>query len=555
MRAGCLLAQAVLLFSAVSFAQIGDLATTFHGDQLYFSTSLRLKNTESADFDKIVRWSEDSGFTIFAQRRTDEIRRGVHLRSPVVSADGRIVSFLGWTHCHPILMGCFPFPVEAVIVRDGEPESFLDLYFYRQDSAGRFALKRYPSCVLRDLTEDSQTPLPHEACTGVFTADGRLVFATSHLHLWSPEEDRVFELKEPAASLAVSADGGLIAFTTASGLFALNTSSRNLTLLDAAARTYARNLRLSDDGSFVLYLRSPGTAQNQAFLSHTDASIALQITNVTEGVRDATISGNGRVVYVVTNFNRMLRYHVDTGETREIAPVFPMGFPRTGDVVRGSLVSFTGWGLSNTTATASFPLPTTFRGVHLDVGGVALPILSVSPHEITAQIPFDMPLGHAIYSFASSDSQFERPPYTITIHDFKPSLNSILHDDLTRPVTQQDAARPGEIITLVLSGLGAVDPALATGLPAPKANPPRVATPLTLRLRRYYLPAEVYDLEVLSAALAPGTIGRYHLTVRLPDASKLNPEYWGYYHGSIELESELYGLLLGGLMSLIPVKP
>lgn len=61
---------------------------------------------------------------------------------------------------------------------------------------------------------------------------------------------------------------------------------------------------------------------------------------------------------------------------------------------RGSLVSIYGDNLSGTTASANrLPLPTQLPGTGTQVffGGIAAPLFYVSPTQINAQVPFELP--------------------------------------------------------------------------------------------------------------------------------------------------------------------
>ena len=54
---------------------------------------------------------------------------------------------------------------------------------------------------------------------------------------------------------------------------------------------------------------------------------------VFQGIREATVSGEGRIIYAVTNSNRLLRYRVETGDVQELAPRFP---ERTGELAEAT---------------------------------------------------------------------------------------------------------------------------------------------------------------------------------------------------------------------------
>ena len=63
-------------------------------------------------------------------------------------------------------------------------------------------------------------------------------------------------------------------------------------------------------------------------------------------------------------------------------------------------------------------------------------------------------------------------------------------------------------------------------------------------------------MEVVKAILLPGTIGSYHVSVRVPGASLLNPDVNGFFLGTISFEP---GDPLVGMFQTpfgeVPIKP
>jgi uncharacterized protein (TIGR03437 family) len=95
---------------------------------------------------------------------------------------------------------------------------------------------------------------------------------------------------------------------------------------------------------------------------------------------------------------------------------------------------------------------------------------------------------------------------------------AIAHDDFHGLVTPNDPARPGEVLHLYLTGLGAVDPPGATGDAAPVAPLSTVTDRVSVYWAGSVLPAPPPPLgpEVLFAGLAPGMVGIYQVDIRLP---------------------------------------
>jgi uncharacterized protein (TIGR03437 family) len=120
------------------------------------------------------------------------------------------------------------------------------------------------------------------------------------------------------------------------------------------------------------------------------------------------------------------------------------------------------------------------------------------------------------------------------------------HGDFSALVTPEKPARSGEIVHLYAQGLGPVDPPVETGRPAPVSPLARVAAPV-----RCYVPygqaSGDLPVELFYAGLAPGMIGYYQISVRLPDS--VNP---GYFQLDCELTLP-YGY--GGFGARLAVQP
>jgi len=143
----------------------------------------------------------------------------------------------------------------------------------------------------------------------------------------------------------------------------------------------------------------------------------------------------------------------------------------------GSLVSIFGSGLAPTTASASMiPLPLSIAGVVVQFNGVAAPLLYVSPTQINAQLPWEVPTSGSITvkvtnNMMTSDAQevaiapfspgiFATGIYAIAIHQ-----DSTLAAPLGAPLTPANShpATPGETLELLATGLGPTSPPGITG--------------------------------------------------------------------------------------------
>ena len=189
----------------------------------------------------------------------------------------------------------------------------------------------------------------------------------------------------------------------------------------------------------------------------------------------------------------------------------------------GTLVTIHASGAASDSETApsesNEPLPTQLAGVEIFLNGTPLPLLSVSPQEIQAQLPFDLGTGNSgslylrssreggsvLFSSAASVRFAPASPGIFAVGKLEPRNGLLLHagtePDLDgspskgSPITFDNPAAPGEKVTIWADGLGftgdeAVFPVRATinGEPA----------------------------EVISARLPRGAVGVYEVVIALP---------------------------------------
>ena len=177
---------------------------------------------------------------------------------------------------------------------------------------------------------------------------------------------------------------------------------------------------------------------------------------------------------------------------------------------RGSLVTIFGSNLSSATAYTSIdvPIPTQLPGSDTRVwfGDVAAPVLLVSPNQINALVPFELPDVNAV-DLVVENERGRSVPLKVTLLTQDPGLVSVLKNE--RPVNAANPILPGDSLTVLAVGLGLVTPVWQTGQPAP-ANPPVVA--ITPRL---IVGSRAVTID--SATLAPGLVGIYQLNARAPD--------------------------------------
>jgi len=279
----------------------------------------------------------------------------------------------------------------------------------------------------------------------------------------------------------------------------------------------AFNASISDDGTLVAYLAVPGINQpTQVFTIHTDGTGGAQLTTFPEGVDTAVLEGSGAAVFAVTG-GRLVKIDTPGGGVQELigpTPTCSAGFLA---LIPGSVLPFRGTGLANASLVGTIPLSTELAGVQVLADTTPLPLLTVSPTEVWFQVPFDMVLRPSVGVRLAHESVFEGcPTATVQVVSRYPYfLGTIVHQDFSGLITSAYPAHLGEWITAYAVGLGAVSPAIATGIPAPSDKLFPLAAPFECHTG--YLP-DGPPLQVGFAGLAPGLIGIYQVNVQMPDA-------------------------------------
>ncbi|MGI8962562.1 MAG: hypothetical protein ACR2IV_22955 [Bryobacteraceae bacterium] len=216
-----------------------------------------------------------------------------------------------------------------------------------------------------------------------------------------------------------------------------------------------------------------------------------------------------------------------------------------GPLAPGTLITITADRLADGSASApddtTQPLRTKLGNVEVLFDGGPLPLLSVSPAQVRAQIPYALGNvsssslyvrtehsdGHTSTTSATAVKIVPGNPGLFAFGGTEPRSGLILHSNHNSdgrsgtPVTSENPAQPGETLILWAAGLGAVNNAgastpLAAGVPYAGSNA-RVITPVSALVSGR-------SSQVISAVLPQGSIGIYEVRVVLPPDLPENPK-------------------------------
>lgn len=179
-------------------------------------------------------------------------------------------------------------------------------------------------------------------------------------------------------------------------------------------------------------------------------------------------------------------------------------------IAQGSLISIYGTQLAGSIETAmGLPLETDLNDVEVAIGTTSLPLLYVSPTQINAIIPYDLPANSStalvVQRGLTSTLSAVVP---IQISETQPAVFSIL-DQNNQLLGPHNPTKAGNIVIIYCTGLGPVTGGVSAGTAAP-SSPPATTTNLV----SVTIGGEPASVEF--SGLAPGFTGLYQLNVLVP---------------------------------------
>jgi uncharacterized protein (TIGR03437 family) len=364
------------------------------------------------------------------------------------------------------------------------------------------------------------------------------------------------------------------------------TNIRNLTKFGINASIFSSNATISADGNTIVFESNYGGSETQIWAVQSDGSSLRQLTTGPGAAASPSLSADGKTgVFVQSGQIKILEpfpgpaahappaaiasfhysvaqspvisgdgsrvafllgpansqagavYQVNTDGTGMHAVYAPRAINPRGVVGAagqrlapspGGLVSVYGINFAgdSTTSAGAFPLPTTLAGASVLANGARLPMVNVSPWQITTQLPQDTPTQDANFQVAFADGTIT-PAEMAGVVAVAPDLfvNQIQRGQVTQfqaaafhagtaiPADDDHPAQAGEMLEMYGTGLGATDPAVPGGDASP-ANPVAQAR-LTPAVLIGNVPAPV-----LWAGLTPGLAGVYQVDVVVPGGLK-----------------------------------
>src|SRR5205823_3671921 len=195
-------------------------------------------------------------------------------------------------------------------------------------------------------------------------------------------------------------------------------------------------------------------------------------------------------------------------------------------VAPGSLIAVLGASLTTDTIVGpTNPLAQTLNGVVVTVADRILPLVSVSPNQVNAQLPLDLPEGDYVLTLSQTGQQDVTGTFTVArnapgLFPWNTDSRAIAlatHEDGS-PITPDSPAKQGETVTVYGTGFGPCQRNVIAGFLIPNAAPNPLIDNLSIQLDGAQ-PATVF------AGAAPDKIAmqivRFKITPDLPSGTIL----------------------------------
>jgi uncharacterized protein (TIGR03437 family) len=186
-------------------------------------------------------------------------------------------------------------------------------------------------------------------------------------------------------------------------------------------------------------------------------------------------------------------------------------------IAPGAVVQIFGSGLASGTAFGTITngrLSTAVAGASVKIGGVDAPIAYANPTQINLQVPAELQANRQYQVIVNTGGVYSKPEPIITVAA-QPVLAAfadgriIAQDVNYNLINAQNPAHAADVITLYLTGMGATNPPVPTGMLAP-------TSPLATTTVQPQVSIDTASADILFSGLTPGGVGLYQINIRIP---------------------------------------
>lgn len=522
-------------FSAL--AQPSSIATPDNGSQIYFSSPQILRGSDQVLNPKIFRF-DVNGVSLVQQRAQEGVPNFTNffqLTSVDISGDGAVQVTNAERPCFGGNACVFFERRQTTIASfgqsltaNGQARLSRNGRFYVLYGSTQFPLDR---TTFGNRILNAQIQIPNAFFAGTqsgraITADGGvLIRRDGALILWRTTGEVRIPTAEPVNAAVCDDAGTTIVYETAEHRSRLVRVGGGKEIpLNAGGES--RDAQISGDGNIVIFAaRVPTSPGLQLFTQFADGTGLRQISADPNGIVQATLTGTGWVTYASTGNGRLIGIDVRTGSNFEFLPALPSIQLTRGGFAPGSAIRIFGLGFASNVNVSLGPLPRVLAGVQVLLDGNAMPIQVVTPTEIRFQLPWELPppaAGTARVTrllAQTANSQFDAA-LDVNLQAIDPRAEPVsppgadeeliaIHENNSSPVSSGSPAKSGEVVHINLTGLGPVNPPVATGVVTPAAPLSLITNPVNIQIGGV-------EAEILQIRLQPGFLGYYMADVRIP---------------------------------------
>jgi uncharacterized protein (TIGR03437 family) len=227
----------------------------------------------------------------------------------------------------------------------------------------------------------------------------------------------------------------------------------------------------------------------------------------------AALSNGTSIIQLSTSGFTAIPWAFDTPLQPPVIRAVTKAADATPALTPGELITIWGSGLSGGNASASaVPLPKGLGGVCLYANAIPLPMLFVSPNQINAQLPWNIPgSANIVLSNASGQGSFSIRTQSIAPGLFRTGAGGpvIIRTVDGKLITNDTPIHLNEVLNIYMTGMGPVDTSVNTGDVAPSA-------PLAATLVTPSITIGGANIWTLWSGLAPGLVGVYQVNAQVP---------------------------------------
>lgn len=232
----------------------------------------------------------------------------------------------------------------------------------------------------------------------------------------------------------------------------------------SASTTISASVKSSNGGTptgtiaFYFGSVSLGSATLAGAAGTASASVTISGASLAIGADSITAQYSGDTSYAAATASLVVNVSASTSSTTASINRLTNGASFRQSYAPGMVLSVFGSGLAPSAWSApSVPLPVQLAGVSATINGLDAPLYYVSPSQLNIQIPFEIPVNTQVALRVTNNGQIATTSFTTQ------AVAPGIFTDTTGALVPVNSASIGQVLSLYLTGQGAVSPTIPTG--------------------------------------------------------------------------------------------